>query len=252
MRLFVKVCGITRQEDANLAAELGADALGFIFWPGSPRFIDPHEARTIVRSLPPFVSAVGVFVDQPIDYVEEVASLVGLSAVQLHGNESIEYCLRIRHRVIKAASLEKHAADSLVELPRQMVLLLDAHDPTRHGGTGRTVDWMAARRVAASRPAILSGGLTANNVAAALEAVQPYGVDVSSGVESAPGRKDRQRLLDFFAALRTASPTFSARRTFGRRDPDARGYFGVYGGRFVPETLVAPVEELERAYLDVI
>ena len=201
-KIFVKVCGITCLEDAALAAELGASALGFVFWPASPRFIDPFRARGIVAALPPFVTPVGVFVDQPIEFVEGVASLVRLGAVQLHGNESAEYCSRLRHRVIKAVGLKQHDADPTRLFPPHIVMLLDAHDPERHGGTGRTVDWTSARRIAASRRAILSGGLKPENVAAAIDAVQPYGIDVSSGVESRPGIKDRGRLEDLFAAVR--------------------------------------------------
>jgi len=201
-RIHVKVCGITRLEDAELAAGLGASAVGFVFWPASPRFIDPYRARAIARALPPFVTPVGVFVDQPIAFVEGVASLVRLGAVQLHGHESAEYCARVRNRVIKGVGL-KGDDTTLVEIyPASIVILLDAHDPVRRGGTGRTVDWATARRIAGSRRTILSGGLTPENVAAAIDAVRPYGVDVSSGVESSPGVKDHARLGEFFAAVR--------------------------------------------------
>jgi phosphoribosylanthranilate isomerase len=201
-RIYVKVCGITRLEDAERAAELGASALGFVFWTGSPRFIDPSRARAIVRALPPFVTPVGVFVDQPAEFVEEVASLVRLGGVQLHGNESVEYCTRMTTRVIKAVGLKERDTASVTVYPSDVVILLDADDPVRRGGTGRTVDWDAARRIAASRRTILSGGLRPENVLAAIEAVRPYGVDVSSGVESSPGVKDRVRLEQFFAAVR--------------------------------------------------
>jgi phosphoribosylanthranilate isomerase len=201
-RIHVKVCGITRLEDAERAAELGASALGFVFWPASPRFIDPYRAQAIVRVLPPFVTPVGVFVDQPAEFVEEVASLVRLGAVQLHGDESVEYCAQMRNRVIKAVGLKARHAGPVSAYPSQVLILLDVHDPVRRGGTGRTVDWETARRIAASRRTILSGGLRPENVAAAIDAVRPYGVDVSSGVESSPGVKDRARLEEFLAAVR--------------------------------------------------
>jgi phosphoribosylanthranilate isomerase len=200
--IHVKVCGIRRLEDARRAAELGASALGFVFWPGSPRYVDPHRARAIVRELPPFVTAVGVFVDQAPEFVEGVVSLVRLGAVQLHGRESAEYCARMRARVIKAVGEEDVAGVDL--FPASIVILLDVHDPVRHGGTGRTVNWAMARSMAASRRTILSGGLSPENVAAAVARVQPYGVDVSSGVESRPGVKDRGKLEAFFAALQPA------------------------------------------------
>jgi phosphoribosylanthranilate isomerase len=221
-RLFVKVCGITRLQDAGLAADLGASAIGFIFWPGSPRFIAPDEARRIVLQKPADVKAVGVFVDEPPDRVRQIADVVGLDVVQLHGSESpatVRQCsaqLKVRPadapadvgrdfsraiRVIKSIPLGDNGAPDLAEFDDEVLILLDAHDPVRHGGTGRQIDWEAARRVAAFRPTILSGGLTAENVERAVTAVHPYGVDVSSGVESAPGIKDPVRLKSFFEAL---------------------------------------------------
>jgi phosphoribosylanthranilate isomerase len=202
--VHVKFCGITRQEDADLAAELGASAIGFIFWPGSPRFIDPYRARQIVRRLPPFVLPVGVFVDQPMGHVEQVAGLVRLGAVQLHGRERWDQYRNLRHRVIKAISPGAHdPPDSLGEIPSSVTLLLDAHDPVTIGGTGRTIDWDAVAVVARERPVILSGGLRPENAAAAIARVAPYGVDVASGVEVSPGIKDHQRMRDFMTAVRS-------------------------------------------------
>jgi phosphoribosylanthranilate isomerase len=198
--MIVKVCGLTRLEDAAAACELGAAAIGFIFWPRSPRFIDPYRARAIVRALPPFVIPVGVFVNQPADYVNGVARLVRLGAVQLHGDEDVEYIARISRPVIKAVS--NGMADAAIAWPREAVLLVDAHDPERRGGTGVAADWETAARLARARRVLLAGGLNAGNVAAAVARVQPFGVDVSSGVESAPGVKDRGRMEDFFRVLR--------------------------------------------------
>ena len=199
----VKVCGIRRSEDARLAVALGADALGFLFWPKSPRFIDPLDAGPIVAELPAFVSTVGVFVDQPVEYVADVARGLKLSAVQLHGREQIEDYRHLPQRLIKAVAVgaETDAARAIDGLAPDVTVLLDAHDAVRRGGTGRTIDWSAAARFAAARPVILSGGLTADNVGDAIDVVRPYAIDVSSGVEARPGVKDPARMRAFFRAL---------------------------------------------------
>jgi phosphoribosylanthranilate isomerase len=200
--LLVKVCGITRIEDAEAAVEAGARALGFVFWPRSPRFVDPHRARAIVAALPPFVTAVGVFVNQPADYMNGVAALARLGAVQLHGDETAADLPRVARPVLKAVAIDRATdAAAVDDWPARVTLLLDVHDDERRGGTGRTVDWSAAARVAARRRSILAGGLTADNVADAVARVQPFGVDVSSGVEHAPGIKDHGRIRAFFEAL---------------------------------------------------
>ncbi len=148
----VKICGIRRVEDALLAAELGASSIGLIFWPGSARFIDPFRARRIVASLPPFVTAVGVFVDQPEEYIAGVAGLVKLGAVQLHGHEAPASYARLRYRVIKAAPVgDAFDPASLDAIPARATVLLDAHDPVRHGGTGRQIDWSLAAAAARVR-----------------------------------------------------------------------------------------------------
>ena len=209
MRTMVKICGVRRREDAQLACELGADAIGFVFWPGSPRFVDPEHARAIVSQLPPFVSVVGVFVDQAPEYVNSVAALVQLAAVQLHGSEPPSSYTGFRHRVIKAVPVSARF-DPVREcqaLPAMATMLLDAHDPIRRGGTGRTIDWRAAAAAARLRPVILSGGLNAANVLDALRRVGPYAIDVSSGVESSPGVKDAAKLREFFAALASTEDT---------------------------------------------
>lgn len=199
---LVKVCGICRVEDAEYAIGLGASAIGFVFWPGSPRYIEPVRARAIAATLPPHITAVGVFVDQPADHVIEVARLVPLGAVQLHGAESIEDFARVTQPLIKAVPVTDRFDGSAVDgLPSDVTVLLDAHDPIRRGGTGRTIDWTVAAAVAARRRTILSGGLNAANVRDAIARVQPHMIDVSSGVESAPGRKDADKLREFFAAV---------------------------------------------------
>jgi phosphoribosylanthranilate isomerase len=198
----VKICGIRRVEDALLAGELGAWAVGFVFWPGSPRFIDPYRAKRISTALPPWVVPVGVFVDQPLEHITEVASLVRLGAVQLHGNEPHEFVQRLPHRVIKSVAVGRDFNVSAVEMvPSRATVLLDAHDPERRGGTGTVLDWTRAAAAARRRPVLLAGGLTPDNVRGAVDAVQPFGIDVSSGVEKSPGVKDHGKLRALFASL---------------------------------------------------
>jgi phosphoribosylanthranilate isomerase len=205
--MLVKICGIRRREDAALAVELGAAALGFVFWPGSPRFLDPYRARVIIASLPLDVTAVGVFVDQPPDYVFGVARLLNLGAVQLHGQEPPESYVRSTHRIIKAVPVTNPfvAERAMAGIPARATVLLDAHDPVKRGGTGKTIDWTQAAAAARVRPIILSGGLNAENARAAVDTVRPYGIDVSSGVESSPGVKDPRKLRALFAAVRNRS-----------------------------------------------
>lgn len=200
--MFVKICGVTRLEDAEAAVEAGADAIGFVFWPNSPRFIDPFRARAIAAALPPFVTAVGLFVNQPAEYVNGVASLVRLGAVQLHGDEKPRDAVLIQRPTIKAVSpAALSTPDAVNAWPRSVTLLLDAYDPERRGGTGRTVDWTAAAAIATTRRAILAGGLTPENIAEAIARVRPFGVDVSSGVEAAPGIKDRAKIRALFERI---------------------------------------------------
>jgi phosphoribosylanthranilate isomerase len=200
--LRVKICGIRRVEDALLAAQLGAWGVGFVFWQGSPRFIDPYRAKTICRVLPPWVVPVGVFVDQPPDYVSAVASLIQLGAVQLHGNETLEAIEQLPHRVIKSVAVTSDFDATCIDgFPDRVGVLLDAHDPNRHGGTGTTVDWSKAAAAARRRRVLLAGGLRPENVRQAVDAVRPFGIDVSSGVERAPGVKDHDRMRALFAAV---------------------------------------------------
>lgn len=204
--MLVKICGITRLEDAEAAIELGAGAIGFVFWPKSPRYVDPERARTIVAALPPFIATVGVFVDQTARLVNGVAARVGLSTVQLHGDEPIEMLGEIERPVVKAMALRASTtAEEADAWPSRVRLLIDAHDPDQRGGTGRAVDWKRAAAVAARRPVLLAGGLNAANVADAIRTVKPFGIDVSSGVESSPGIKDHTRLRALFDAVAAAN-----------------------------------------------
>ena len=199
----IKICGITRPEDADIAVALGADAIGLVFWDRSPRFVDVERARAIVRALPPLVTAVGVFANQSPAEVARVAASVGLGAVQLHGQERVEDYTALACRVIKAMPVAPgRRPDDALALPADVTVLLDAHDPARLGGTGTTIDWAVAAQVARARRVILSGGLRPENVKDAIRTVRPYGVDVSSGVEAAPGRKDPDRMKALFDAIR--------------------------------------------------
>ena len=201
--MLVKICGITRSEDAEAAIALGAGALGFVFWPKSPRYVDPEAARAIVASLPPFVTTVGVFVDQSARLVNGVAARVGLSAVQLHGDEPVTVIDEIDRPVVKAFAMgDTTRIEEADAWPARVRLLIDVCDPAARGGTGRTVDWQRAAAVAAARPVLLAGGLKAENVAEAIRTVRPFGIDVSSGVESAPGVKDHARMRALFDEVR--------------------------------------------------
>ena len=201
----VKICGITTPDDARLAAGLGASAIGMVFWPGSPRAIDVGRAREIVAAVPPFVMTVGVFVNQTAE-AQEIARAAGLHAIQLHGDEEPESYADMTLRTIKAIGVSTAAAvATAATIPERTTVLLDAHDPIKRGGTGRPIDWSIADAIARQRPVILSGGLNAGNVVLALEAVRPAAIDVSSGVESAPGKKDPAKLRAFFDVLRHSS-----------------------------------------------
>jgi len=201
----VKICGITRLEDALLAAELGTDALGFNFWPGSKRFVDPDVARVIIGRLPPFVTAVGVFVNQPPTHVLATAAQSGVTVVQLHGDEPPEDCNGYPIPAIKAFRMA--GPESLAEMGRYRVqaFLLDAPS-AGFGGSGAVFDWALARQASARGAIILAGGLAPENVAEAVRAVRPWAVDVASGVESSPGVKDPDKLARFIANAKKEIP----------------------------------------------
>ncbi|MFH1595999.1 MAG: phosphoribosylanthranilate isomerase [Pseudomonadota bacterium] len=200
----IKICGITNLEDALLAADLGADALGFVFYPNSPRKVEPAMARAIIAQLPPLVTTVGVFVDEDAAAVRELAARVGLDWVQLHGQESPDYCRSLGRRVIKGFRIQDQHSLSALAAYRgaAQALLLDAYKKGQIGGTGETFNWALARKAQKYGPIILAGGLNPDNVARAIETAQPQAVDVASGVETAPGKKDPEKLKRFFAAVR--------------------------------------------------
>ena len=192
-----KICGITREADAGLAASLGASALGFVLWPGSPRHVPLARVRMIVAGLPPFVTPVGVFVDPTADEIAGAAS-AGIRLAQVHGTLPASSELP----VLRAVHLGGNEDGLDIEVGPMDAVLLDAHDPVRHGGTGRTVDFTRAAAVAARRRVVLAGGLTPANVRDAISVVRPYAVDVASGVEASPGIKDPAKLRAFAEAVK--------------------------------------------------
>jgi phosphoribosylanthranilate isomerase len=212
--LRVKICGVTSVADAELAVRAGADAVGLNFHPGSPRYLDAPEAVPLLRALPPLVAAVGVFVEQPLRAVYQTLHALGrIQTIQMHGPmrelaDCYPYHFIPAFAVREAADLTAalrylDACRSLGRLPG--AVLLDGHAPGLHGGTGRTAPWELLASFQPGVPVILAGGLTPDNVAEAVRIVQPYGVDVASGVESAPGKKDPEKVKRFIANAREAA-----------------------------------------------
>jgi phosphoribosylanthranilate isomerase len=208
MTIRVKICGITNPDDAAAAVEAGADALGFVFHRKSPRYVEPQVVKSIVANLPPFILPIGVFVNEEPKVVRDLMDACGLGLAQLHGDESAGYCETLGRPVVKAIGLKDRA--SLLALAeykgRAQVrgFLLDAFAPDLYGGTGHTTNWSIASEIAKSMTVILAGGLTPENVAAAIRTVRPYAVDVSSGVEATPGNKDHGKLRAFVQAAKLA------------------------------------------------
>lgn len=205
MPTAVKICGITRIEDALAAARCGAHAIGLVFYRPSPRYVDPDRAGKIIRALPPFVTAVGLFVDAPAQNVRAVLAQVPVSLLQFHGDESPAFCRQFGLPYIKAVRVR--AGVDLLQYAQDYhdakALLLDAFVDGAHGGTGATFDWSLVRE-RLRLPIVLSGGLTAGNVAKAIRAVHPWAVDVSSGVEAEKGIKDAAKIAAFISGVRDA------------------------------------------------
>ena len=257
----VKICGITCPEDGLAAAGAGADLLGFVFHPPSPRYVDPTKAAVIiniVRHATPTVRFVGVFVNVELATLQRTVTHCGLDYAQLHGTESPAMTASLMERgvkVIKAFRIRDRASLAEIERYRATAYLLDGYAPDQPGGTGKAFDWDLALEAMRHGPILLAGGLTPENVLQAVQAVRPWGVDVATGVERAPGRKDYGKLQRFVAAAKSLLTQRSeksqeevAEREVTQKRPDARGYFGPFGGKFVPETLMPALEELERAY----
>ncbi len=198
----VKICGITSVEDALHAVDAGADALGFVFHGASPRNVSPDQAAAIIRELPPFVQAVGLFVNSDGSMVNAVADQCRLDLVQLHGDETPEYCESIKRRVIKAFRVRDISSLDPIGNYRVAGILLDAYSPAAYGGTGITFNWEIASDAVRLGHVILAGGLTPENVRRAVEMVEPFGVDVSGGVEQAPGKKDPEKIRRFIRAAK--------------------------------------------------
>lgn len=209
MSLFVKICGITSCEDARLAADVGVRAIGLNFYPASPRYVTPDNAARIRDALPPDVIAVGVFVNENTDVVADVISTCALDMLQFHGEESPAFCQQFSLPYIRAfrpTTIED--LDAITAFHDARMALIDAYSPHAYGGTGHRAD--TALACAAKKydiPVLLAGGLTPENVAAAIEAVRPFGVDVASGVEHAPGRKSQEKMRRFMREVRRAAHT---------------------------------------------
>ena len=200
----VKICGITSYEDAVLALDEGADALGFNFFPPSPRYIDPGAANAIIRRLPPFSVTVGLFVNvERTEVLAKTARFAGVEVIQLHGDESPDYCGELSGwPLIKALRIgEDPVCEDLGKYPVR-AFLLDVKDELLFGGTGKSFDWKLAQNIDRTRPVILAGGLRPDNIREAIRLVQPYGVDVCSGVEREPGKKDPVKLAEFMKEVR--------------------------------------------------
>jgi phosphoribosylanthranilate isomerase len=201
--MFLKICGITRMEDALHAAEHGATALGFVFWPKSPRCVESARAAEIVARMPGGVTTVGVFVNESIEAVRAIIAQTGITAVQLHGEEPPAYAGALGVPVLRVIDVD--AADRAVAAwPADTLFLVERADPVRRGGTGRLANWEGAAALARRFRVVLAGGLTEANVAEAIATVAPYGVDVASGVEDAPGVKNPDKVARFLARARSA------------------------------------------------
>ncbi|MDC9724944.1 MAG: phosphoribosylanthranilate isomerase [Gammaproteobacteria bacterium] len=197
MRTRVKICGITRRQDAEFAVEMGADALGLVFYAPSPRAVTVAQAQEIVTGLPPFISIVALFVDAKIEDVQACLATLPIGVLQFHGDESPEYCEQFGHPYMKALRM-REGIDLKSEVSRYRsasAILVDSYQPGVPGGTGQVFDWSLLTDI--SMPLVLAGGLKADNVAKAIEQVKPYAVDVSGGVEQAKGIKDKMKISDF-------------------------------------------------------
>ena len=232
MNTKLKVCGLTRREDVQAAIEAGAEYLGFIFYAKSPRHITPEQAREISRDLPEKVKKVGLFVNAPLDEIRKTIEFCALDAVQLHGDESPGFARKLTGvEVWKALNLCNAAdVDYAKTFPADLILI-DATSTEQRGGTGKLCDWRLAAQLSSLRPIILAGGINPENIAEAVKQVRPRIIDVNSGAESAPGIKDEVKLKDI-----------------GKKIMEKKGFFGIYGGQYVAETLMPALHEVEKAF----
>lgn len=207
--MFLKICGITRLSDAKHAIDEGATAVGFVLWPRSPRFVSDRQVAEIVAALPASITTVGVFVNESLDGIFLTMARTGLNTVQLHGDEPGMYARLLAWPVVKSITLDT-PSDVIDDWPAETTFLVDAADRERRGGTGEIVDWTRAAALAKRRRLVLAGGLTPANVGDAIAAVRPYGVDVSSGVEDAPGVKNAKKVALFLSRARQAETLIRA------------------------------------------
>ena len=201
----IKICGTTNLDDALIAVEAGADALGFIFVPNTPRYLHPDEAAKIIEELPPFITTVGLFVNAEQKEIDTIANNCSLDAIQLHGEEPPELCVTLNRRVVKAFRVKDESSLSRLRDYHVRAYLLDTYVKGTMGGTGKVFDWNLAVKAKQYGRIILAGGLNPHNIASAILRVRPYGVDVSSGVEASPGRKDPAKVKAFIGAVRAAA-----------------------------------------------
>ena len=205
----IKICGITNNEDAQVAVEAGVDALGFVFYRNSPRFVEPKVAQQIIAQLPPFIFCVGVFVNETMEMIRHTMDECGLTFAQLHGDETPSYCKTLARPVLRALRLrDRVSLLSIAEYQGRFGVkgfVIDAFSESAYGGTGKVVDWKLGAEAAKVFPILLAGGLTPDNVQQAIHHVQPYGVDVSSGIEAHPGKKDPIKIQAFVRAVRGVS-----------------------------------------------
>lgn len=192
----VKICGITNLDDALQAVDAGADALGFVFYDLSPRCISFESAERIIKKLPPYVVTSGVFVNNQASFIDTAVERCGINVVQLHGDETPAFCKGIRHTIVKAFRIRNIVSIETLKKYAVAGYLLDAYVPGTYGGTGLTFNWETARMARQFGPIILAGGLKPENVRKAIETVEPYAIDVSSGVEAAPGKKDHAKVME--------------------------------------------------------
>lgn len=244
-RIHVKICGITRPYDALLAAHYGADAIGLVFYAPSPRAVSIEQAQEIIQVLPPFITTVGLFVNATAEFVQHVLAQLPLDILQFHGEESPEYCQSFSRPYIKALRMKPgtDVNDFAQHHSTARAILLDTFVAGVQGGTGQTFDWKMIPKHC-TKPLILAGGLTPENVTEAIRATRPYAVDVSGGVEKTKGIKDAHKISAFMKGITMTAELHSSQLNL----PDSQGHFGRFGGRFVGETLMQPLEELRQAY----
>jgi len=244
-RIHVKICGITRPYDALLATHYGADAIGLVFYAPSPRAVSVEQAQEIIQVLPPFITTVGLFVNAAPEFVQHVLAQVPLDILQFHGEESPEYCQSFSRPYIKAVRMKPgtNVNDFAQQYPTARAILLDTFVAGVQGGTGQTFDWKMIPKHC-TKPIILAGGLTPENVNEAIRATRPYAVDISGGVEKIKGIKDAHKISAFMKGITMTAESHNSQLDL----PDSHGHFGRFGGQFVGETLMRPLEELRQAY----